>query len=68
MKIKEKQLSTIQEQQKKLNDLLNRIGILEANKWYCALFVANGDGSGGIAAGEMTLYLNGTDTTIEASD
>jgi len=32
MKIKEKQLSTIQEQQKKLNDLLNRIGILEANK------------------------------------
>jgi hypothetical protein len=41
---------------------------IEANKWYCALFVANGDGSGGIAAGEMTLYLNGTDTTIEASD
>ena len=32
MKIKEEQLSTIQEQQKKLNDLLNRIGILEANK------------------------------------
>ena len=32
MKIKEKQLKTIQEQQTKLNDLLNRIGILEANK------------------------------------
>jgi len=32
MKIKEDQLKTIQEQQKKLNDLLNRVGILEANK------------------------------------
>ena len=47
-------------------------GILEANKWYCALFVANGDGSGGIAAGEMTLYLNGSSLTngsgLTASD
>ena len=32
MKIKEEQLKTIKEQQTKLNDLLNRIGILEANK------------------------------------
>jgi hypothetical protein len=32
MKIKKDQLKEIQEQQKKLNDLLNRIGILEANK------------------------------------
>ena len=32
MKIKEEQLKTIQEQQTKLNDLLNKIGILEANK------------------------------------
>ena len=42
--------------------------VIEANKWYCAIFVANGDGSDGIAADEMTLYLNGTDTTIEAED
>ena len=34
--------------------------VIEANKWYCAIFVANGDGSGGIADGEMTLYLNGS--------
>ena len=32
MKIKEEQLKTIQEQQTKLNDLLNKIGVLEANK------------------------------------
>tara|TARA_A100001201_G_C4076517_1_gene197508 strand:+ start:1225 stop:1479 length:255 start_codon:yes stop_codon:yes gene_type:complete len=32
MKIKEKQLKKIQEQQTKLNDLLNKIGVLEANK------------------------------------
>ena len=32
MKIKEEQLKKIQEQQTKLNDLLNKIGMLEANK------------------------------------
>ena len=32
MKIKEEELKTIQEQQTKLNDLLNKIGVLEANK------------------------------------
>jgi len=46
--------------------------VIEANKWYCALFVANGDGSGGIADGEMTLYLNGSALTdgsgLTASD
>ena len=32
MKIKKEQLTKIQEQQTKLNDLLNKIGVLEANK------------------------------------
>ena len=32
MKIKEEQLKKIQEQQTNLNDLLNKIGVLEANK------------------------------------
>ena len=32
MKIKEDQLATIKEQQIKLNELLNQIGVLEANK------------------------------------
>lgn len=32
MKIKEEQLNTIKEQQAKINDLINQIGILEANK------------------------------------
>lgn len=32
MKIKEEQLTKIKEQQVKLNDLLNQIGVLEANK------------------------------------
>ena len=32
MKIKEEQLKTITEQQTKLNDLLHKIGVLEANK------------------------------------
>ena len=32
MKIKEKQLETIKEQQTKLNNLINQIGVLEANK------------------------------------
>ena len=32
---------------------------LAVNKWYCAIFVANGDGSGGIAQAEMALHLNG---------
>ena len=32
MKIKEEQLKTIQDQQKELNDLLNQIGFLEAQK------------------------------------
>ena len=32
MKIKEEQLTTIKEQQLKLNELLNQIGVLEANK------------------------------------
>ena len=32
MKIKEEQLTTIREQQLKLNELLNQIGVLEANK------------------------------------
>jgi len=32
MKIKEEQLATIKEQQIKLNELLNQIGVLEANK------------------------------------
>ena len=32
MKIKEEQLKTIQDQQTKLNNILNQIGTLEANK------------------------------------
>ena len=32
MKITEEQLTTIKEQQLKLNELLNQIGVLEANK------------------------------------
>jgi len=32
MKIKEEQLETIKEQQTKLNNLINQIGVLEANK------------------------------------
>ena len=32
MKIKEEQLNTIKEQQAKINDLVNQIGVLEANK------------------------------------
>jgi hypothetical protein len=32
MKIKEEQLSKIQEQQKSLNQILNEVGVLEANK------------------------------------
>ena len=32
MKIKEEELATIKEQQIKLNELLNQIGVLEANK------------------------------------
>jgi predicted nucleic acid-binding Zn-ribbon protein len=32
MKIKEEQLNTIKDQQAKINDLINQIGILEANK------------------------------------
>ena len=32
MKIKEEQLNTIREQQAKINDLVNQVGILEANK------------------------------------
>ena len=32
MKIKEEQLKTIQEQQKELNDILNQVGYLEAQK------------------------------------
>ena len=32
MKIKEEQLKTIKEQQTKLNNLINQIGVLEANK------------------------------------
>jgi hypothetical protein len=47
-------------------------GTITVNKWHCALFVANGDGSGGIADDEMTLYLNGSALTdgsgLTASD
>jgi len=32
MKIKEEQLNTIREQQAKINDLVNQVGVLEANK------------------------------------
>jgi hypothetical protein len=46
--------------------------VLGPDKWNCAIFVANGDGSGGIADGEMTLYLNGSALTagsgLTASD
>jgi hypothetical protein len=42
-------------------------GGISADKWFCAIFVFNGDGSGPILAGEATLYLNGITKTTANS-